>query len=151
MKIHHICIIVSNIDESLKLYKDVLGFKPYLDMSIPNEKGGFFDQQTLNDIFHTEGAKSRMVMLRSKEGTMLELQQPSTPMVQKVDKKQLQYGYVGISELAFTIPNIDEWFEIIKSAGYETQTEYTWGVGDVVKSFLFYDPDGNMIQMIEEI
>ncbi|MBR9909246.1 MAG: VOC family protein [Gammaproteobacteria bacterium] len=151
MKIHHVCLVVKNIDESLKLYRDLLGFMPYLDMVIPNPKAGFFDQQTLDDIFHVKGAKSRMVMSKSKEGTMLEMQQPTVPAVQNVPKEQLQYGFTGFHELAFTVDDIDEWYTKIKAAGYEMQTAYTWSVGGVVKSFLFYDVDGNMVQMIEEI
>lgn len=151
MKIHHVCLVVSDIDESLKLYRDVLGFKPYIDMIIPNPEAGFFDQQTLDDIFHVKGAKSRMVMAKSNEGTMLEMQQPMVPAVQPVPRKQLQYGFVGFHELAFTVDDIGAWYEKIKAAGYEMQTKYTWSVGGVVKSFLFYDMDGNMVQMIEEI
>lgn len=151
MKIHHVCLVVSNIDESLKLYRDLLGFEPYLDMVIPNQEKGFFTQKLLNDIFKVEGAKSRMVMLKSKENTLLEMQQPQVPFVKSVPKAQLQYGYTGFHELAFKVDSVDAWYEKIQGAGYEMQTKYTWSVGGVVKSFLFYDDDGNMIQMIEEI
>jgi hypothetical protein len=71
--------------------------------------------------------------------------------VQKVPVENLRYGYVGFSELAFKVDNIDEWFERVKSSKYELQTDYTWKAGGVVKSFLFYDTDGNMIQMVEDI
>lgn len=151
MKLHHVCLVVKNIDDSLMLYRDLLGFRPYLDMEIPNPEAGFFDQQTLDDIFKIKGAKSRMVMAKSKEGTMLEMQQPMVPDVQLVPKEQLRYGFVGFHELAFTVDDIDNWYEKIKVAGYEMQTKYIWSVGGVVKSFLFYDVDGNMVQMIEEI
>jgi len=92
-----------------------------------------------------------MVILSSKEGAMIELQQPMVPEVQKVGKEQLQYGYVGISELALRVPNVDEWFEKVKAAGYELQTSYVWNAGGIVRSFLFYDPDGNMVQMVEDL
>lgn len=151
MKIHHICLIVSDIPETLKLYQDVLGFEPYLDTQIPSPEKGFFDQKTLDDIFHVKGAKSRIVMLRSKEGAVLELQQPSTPKVQKTPQDKLQYGNTGFHELAFAVADVDQWFESIRKAGYETQTDYTWCVGGTVKSFLFYDPDGNLVQLIEEL
>ena len=91
-----------------------------------------------------------MVILTSKEGTMIELEEAIVPKIKKVPKEQLRYGYVGFSELAFCVTNIDEWFEKIKSAGYETQTSYVWKAAGV-KSFLFYDPDGNMVQMVEDI
>ena len=36
--------------------------------------------------------------------------------------------------------------ERIRAAGYETQTDYIWPVGDFGRSFIFYDDEGNMIQ-----
>jgi len=151
MKIHHVCLIVKNIDESLKLYRDILGFKPDIDMIIPDAEGAFFNQKTLDDIFHVKGAKSRMVIARSKEGTVIEFQQPMVPDVQSVPKEQLQYGYTGFHELAFTVDDINAWYDKIKAAGYEMQTEYTWEVRGIVKSFLFYDVDGNMVQMCKPL
>ncbi|EFK09379.1 glyoxalase family protein [delta proteobacterium NaphS2] len=148
MKIHHVCVNVSDMEESLKLYKDVLGFDIFIDEIIP--EGDTFEQHVLDDIFHLKGAKSRMVILASEDGTMIELEQPIVPKVQKVPKEQLQYGYVGLSELAFCVDNIDEWFEKIKAAGYETQTDYVWSAGPL-RSFLFYDPDGTMVQLAENV
>jgi len=152
MKIHHVCVVVSDMEESLKLYKDVLGFNVMLDRIIPDgsEHGCFFEQQTLDDIFQIKGAKSRMVLIRSEEGSIIELEQPIVPKIQKVAKEYLRYGFVGISEIAFGVTNIDEWFEKIKTAGYETQTNYIWEYGGIGRSFLFFDPDGNMLQMNEE-
>lgn len=150
MKIHHVCVNVSDMDESLKLYRDFLDFDCHIDTIIPD--GHAFNQQTLDDIFHVKGAQSRMVILVCREtGTMIELEQAITPKIQKVPKEQLRYGYVGFSEVAFEITDIETWFEKVKAAGYETQTEYVWTAANLVKSFLFYDPDGNMVQMIEKL
>lgn len=138
------------MDESLKLYRDFLGFTCFTDTIIPD--GFNFDQKTLDDVFHVEGAKSRMAILVCQEtGTMLELEQAIVPEVQKVPREQLQYGYVGISELAFEITGIEDWLKKVKAAGYQTQTDYIWSAAKRVKSFLFYDPDGNMVQMVERI
>jgi hypothetical protein len=63
----------------------------------------------------------------------------------------LRYGYTGISELALKVSNIDDWLERIKAADYETQTDYVWTAGGTIKSFLFFDPDGNMIQLVEDL
>lgn len=149
MQIHHVCLIVKDIDESLKLYRDILGFKPFVDTTIAD--GSFFKQQTLDDIFKVKGATSRMVMAVSPEGSLLEFQQPSTPAVQRTPDKYLRYGYTGLSELAFKITDIEEWFEKIKAAGYETQTPYVWEAAGLVKSFLFYDADGHMVQFCENL
>ena len=52
-------------------------------------------------------------------------------------------------ELGLLVEDIDGWFARIRAAGYATQTEYVWPCGDFGRSFLFYDPDGNMIQLWE--
>ncbi|MDD5704154.1 MAG: VOC family protein [Dehalococcoidales bacterium] len=151
MKFGHICIITSDMEKSIKLFRDVLGFKVIRDTIIPEGPGKdkFFDQTELDSIFHVKGSKSRMVLLSSDERAIMELQQPENPKVQKVPREKLEYGYVGIKELAFNVQNIEEWFNKIKAAGYETQTDHIWSFPGS-RSFLFYDHDGNMLQMVED-
>lgn len=149
MKFHHMCLIVRDIDESLKLYRDILEFSPFVDTVIPDDK--YFDQKTLNDIFKVRGAKSRMVLAASAGGSLLEFQQPLVPAIQQTPDKYLRYGYTGFSELALQITDIDEWFDKIRAAGFETQTEYVWDAGGIVRSFIFYDADGHMVQMCENL
>jgi len=151
MDFHHVCLVVSDMEQALRLYRDTLGFSVFIDTVIPDEKEFWFAQGTLDDIFHVRGARSRMVMLASSTGAKLELQQPANPDVQPVDRKYLGYGYVGITEVAFRVSGIDTWFEKIRASGYETQTEYVWSVGrGLLKSFLFYDKDGNLVQLCED-
>lgn len=149
MQFHHVCLIVKNVDESMNLYRDILGFKVIVDTIIPDNK--FFRQETLDDIFKVKGAKSRMVMAVSPEGALLEFQQPIVPEIQQTPDRYLRYEYTGFSELAFKVSNIESWFEKIKLAGFQLQTEYVWEAGGLVKSFLFFDVDGHMVQMCENL
>ena len=150
MQFHHMCLVVKDMDESLKLYRDVLGFKVFYQATIPGDDW-VFSRQTLEDIFRIKGAASFCAVMRAEGGAMLELQQPSVPDVQRTPHEILRYGYTGISELALKVSNIDDWFERIRAAGYETQTDYVWTAGGTIKSFLFFDPDGNMIQLVEDL
>ena len=151
MDFHHMCLVVSDMDLALRLYRDTLGFSVYIDTLIPDGEGAFFGQGTLDDIFHVRGARSRMVMLASTTGAKLELQQPENPQVKQTPREYLRYGHTGITELALRVSDIDQWFQTIHAAGYQTQTEYVWAVGGGrLKSFLFYDHDGNLVQLVEE-
>lgn len=151
MDFHHMCLVVSDMDQALGLYRDILGFSPYIDTVIPNKDEALFSQDTLDDIFHVSGARSRMVMLASPTGAKLELQQPENPRVRQTPREYLGYDNTGIRELALRVSNIDEWFQTIRSAGYETQTGYVWAVGGGrLKSFLFHDHDANLVQLVEE-
>ncbi|PKM01144.1 MAG: VOC family protein [Gammaproteobacteria bacterium HGW-Gammaproteobacteria-9] len=152
MDFHHMCLVVSDMELALRLYRDTLGFSVYIDTLIPDEVGALFAQGTLDDIFHVRGAKSRMVMLASTTGAKLELQQPENPQVRRTPREYLGYGHTGITELALSVSDIDQWFQTIRAAGYQTQTEYVWAVGGGrLKSFLFHDHDGNLVQLVEEL
>lgn len=149
MQIHHIGLIVRDIDESLKLYRDVLGFRVFVDTIIPD--GEYFSQEVLDDIVKVRGAKSRMVLCTSPEGALLEFQQPIVPGIQQTPDKYLRYGYTGISKLVLKVSDADAWFGKIRAADYETQTDYVWVAAGVVKSFTFYDADGHMVQICEDL
>jgi catechol 2,3-dioxygenase-like lactoylglutathione lyase family enzyme len=150
MQFHHMCLVVTDMEEALRLWRDTLGFTPYTDLVIPDEGCVFFDQATLDDIFKVKGARSRMVMLRSDDGAKIELQAPETPQVERPTREEVGYGRAGLTELALTVVDIDSWFDKIREAGYETQTDYVWSVrGGRLRSFLFHDADGALIQFVE--
>jgi hypothetical protein len=103
----------------------------------------------LDDIFKVKGAQSRMALLSSKEGAFIELQECINPQIQKTPEENLRYGHTGIHELGLLVDGIDAWYDKIKAAGYRMQTDYVWACANLGRSFLFYDQDGNMIQIWE--
>jgi len=153
MIFHHMMIVVSNMDEAIGLWRDVLGFKLNADATIPDGPAKsptcILYPELLDDIFKSKGATSRMALLTSPDGAMIELQQPSVPKVQKAPAENLQYGFTGISELGLMVSDIDSLFKKVRDAGFKTQTEYIWDCGSMGRSFLFYDQDGSMIQIWE--
>ena len=80
---------------------------------------------------------------------MIELLQPQTPHVQQTPPDRLLYGHSGIRELGLVLDDIDGFFEKVRAAGYRTQTDYVWPCANMGRSFIFYDKDGNMIQIWE--
>ena len=149
MKYHHIALYVSDVDEALRLYRDLLGFSEVkVDRITPNPSGIGIGSEDLDNIFHMKGCKVRSVMLKSPEGAFLEFLQPLSPDVRKLSPEQCRFPYTGIKELGLAVENIDEWFERIKAAGYETQTDYVWETV-TFRSFQFFDADGNQVQLCE--
>jgi len=146
MKIHHVAVMVSDMDESLKFYRDVLGLNVVYDAVNPD--GIFFKQDTADDITHGKNVKSRLVLLMSDEGSMVEINEFINPRRTISSKEQLGYFTTGFKELAFQIDDIDGWFEKVQKAGYETTTPYIWDAGEGIRSFLCFDRDYNMIQFI---
>ncbi|MGI5423885.1 VOC family protein [Streptomyces sp. CA-179760] len=147
MPFHHICIIVSDLDRSLPFYQDLLGFKNVVAET--NEPGKWFEGSLLDDILGVKNAATRIVVVADDSGAALELQQAANPLSTKTPDKYLRYGATGITELAIQVTDIDDLFQRVKAAGYETQTDYIWSPWAGTRSFLFYDPDGTLIQPVE--
>lgn len=153
MRFHHMAIIVSDMQAAVHLWRDVLGFELNVQTVIPDGDGPgpstFMYPKLLDDIFKVKGARSNMVLLSSKEGALIELQQCENPRVQLTPPENLRYGHTGFHEMGFAVDNIDAVFEKVRAAGYQTQTEYVWSCANLGRSFLFYDKEGNMIQIWE--
>ncbi len=148
MTFNHVMLVVSDMEEALKLWRDMLGFKVIVDSTVPD--GFLIEKQTQDDCYGVKDVCSRLILAMSEEGAVVELQQPSNPMVRKTPKEYLDYSYTGENEIALNCVNIDEWYKKIVDAGYEPTTKYVWNfAGDVARSFIFRDSDYNLIQLIE--
>jgi catechol 2,3-dioxygenase-like lactoylglutathione lyase family enzyme len=146
-------IFVTDLGKAIRLWRDVLGFELAVDTTIPDGAGPgpntFMYPKLLDDIFKVKGARSKMALLSSAEGALIELQQCENPAIKKTPPENLRYGHTGFHELGLLVDDIDAWFDKVRAAGYTTQTEYVWQCASIGRSFLFYDDDGNMIQMWE--
>lgn len=154
MKFHHVALFVTDIEQSIRLWRDVLGFRLAVQSTIPDtDRNGAqarMPARVLDDIFGVRGASSKMALLESADGAMIELQQPLVPAVQATPPENLRYHHTGIHEVAFLVEDIEPWFAKVRAAGYQTNTEYVWPWAVNGKSFLFYDDDGNMIQFNQQ-
>ncbi len=146
-------VFVSDLEEAIRLWRDVMGFDLVVHTEIPDgaEAGPetYMYPELLDDIFKVRGARSKMALLSSTEGALIELQECQTPAIERTPPEKLRYGHTGIHELGLLVEDIDSWFDKVRAAGYETQTEYVWQCASIGRSFLFYDRDGNMIQLWE--
>ncbi len=151
MRFHHMAIFVSAMDEGIRLWRDVLGFRLLKDDTVPDGPAPgpkvYLYPELLDDIFKVKDARSRMAILVSDEGAIIELQQCENPRIERTPPGHQRYAHTGIHELGLLVDDIDGWFARVRDAGYPTQTEYVWSVGDFGRSFIFYDADGNMIQL----
>ena len=153
MRFHHMAIFVSDLNEAIHLWRDVMGFKLIVHREIPDGAepgpGVYMYPRLLDDIFKVSGARSQMALLASEEGALIELQQCEVPKIERTPPEKLRYGHTGFHELGLVVDDIDAFFEKVRAAGYETQTDYVWTCSDIGRSFLFCDADGNMIQIWE--
>ena len=153
MRFHHMAVFVNDMAKALRLWRDVMGFRVIFDAEIPDGDnpgpGIYMTPELLDDIFGVKGARSHMVLVISDDQAIIELQQCLNPAIQQTPKENLRYAHTGVHELGLCVDDIDHWFTKIKQAGYELQTDYIWLCAGIGRSFLFYDDDGNMIQLWE--
>jgi catechol 2,3-dioxygenase-like lactoylglutathione lyase family enzyme len=153
MQFHHMCIVTTNLKEAIRLWRDVLDFELKVESEIPDahlpNSITNTSAELLEDLYKVRGARSKLGVLVSPEGAIIELLEPQVPAVQKTPPENLRYGHSGFHELGLVTDDVDGMFKRVRAAGYKTQTEYVWNSSTFGRTFLFYDNDGNMIQLWE--
>jgi catechol 2,3-dioxygenase-like lactoylglutathione lyase family enzyme len=153
MRFHHMCIVTTDIDEAIRLWRDVMGFEVKTKLTIPDGSDYgptvMAPRALLEDLYKVKGATATVAVLVSRDGAMMELLQPHMPVVKRTPPEFLQYGRSGIREIGLVLEDIDGFFEKVRAAGYETQTEYVWSCANMGRTFIFYDNEHNMIQIWE--
>lgn len=125
--IHHISITCRNINNTLTFYK-VLGFR---------KRKSYRDDECM--IYH----------LYDRDGFIIEV----FHYIQNhhLNKKRVfSTERLGITHVAFIVSNIDEVLHTLKNKGIECGNIITSRIGSY-RYFFTYDPDGNAIEIIEEI
>lgn len=153
MHFHHMCIVTTDLKEAIHFWRDLLDFELKVESEIPDAHlpGSLTDTsaELLEDLYKVRGARSKLGILVSKEGAIIELLEPQVPHVVKTPADRLGYAHSGIHELGLVTDDIDAMFKRVRAAGYKTQTEYVWKSSTFGRTFIFYDKEGNMIQLWE--
>jgi catechol 2,3-dioxygenase-like lactoylglutathione lyase family enzyme len=151
MRFHHMCVVTRDLDRQIAFWRDVMGFDLAVRLSIPD--GEDFGLNVLaprslmrDTLGHPEACAS-VALMTSKDGAMIELLAPEQPDVETTPPEKLLYRHTGVHELGLAVDDIDAFFAKVKDAGYRVQTPYVWSCANMGRSFIFYDPEGNMIQM----
>jgi len=152
MKLHHMCLVTTDLEQSIKFWTTILGFRLQVKAELPDgsdsRPNALCTPTLLNDAFGCKNARSRMAVLTSEDdGTFIEIQEPINPRAKATPRDKLKYRDTGIRELGLLVTNIDEMFEKVRAEGLVTQTDYVWPAPPNSRSFIFYDYDGNMIQL----
>lgn len=147
--LHHQMTTVKNMDEAVRLYRDVLGLEMTSRSIIPNDilrpEGGEGGTKEVfgDDIDHIW----EIVTLDNWKGAPIELCHPIYPEV--VVCNTTDYGFTGHTELGFAVAGIDEWYDWIVENGYRVQSK-PWEAAPKCMTFCFYDTEGNVIQLYDD-
>jgi len=143
--IRHVGFVVKNIDVSLKFYVDVLGLEIYRRFT---EEGDFIDSLT-----GIKDAKLEWVKLIIPKGGLIELlQYHSHPDPDESDGLgRSAANRLGCSHAALTITDLSKVYEDIRSNGYECKSEPLLAPGGKAKILYCLDPDGAILELIEDL
>ena len=133
-------IVVSDMEKSLKFYRDLLGLKV---KSLVDEEGEFLD----NMLAH-ENVKNKVAKLYAKNGNAL---------VELIDsksygnKKDRDFFTIGASHFALTVDDLDETYDYLIKNGVKFTAPPQQSPDGFAKVTFCEDPDGTLIELVEVI
>ena len=139
--LRHVGIVVTDMDKSLKLYRDIFNLEVIWDRV---ESGQFIDN--LLQMFDT---KVHTVKLRDCNGGVIELlQYLSHP-------RDINYNddvaRIGCSHIAITVDNVDDMYEKLTSEGLEFNYKPQVSVDGNAHVTFCRDYDQVLIEIVEEV
>ena len=138
--VRHIGIVVTDMEKSLKFYRDLLGLKI---KSLVDEEGQFLD----NMLAH-ENVKNKVAKLYAKNGNAL---------VELIDsksygnKKDRDFFTIGASHFAFTVDNLEKTYDYLVKNGVKFTAPPQQTPDRFAKVTFCEDPDGTHIELVEVI
>ena len=134
-------IIVSDMEKSLKFYRDLLGLKV---KSLVDEEGEFLD----NMLTH-ENVKNKVAKLYAKnDNALVELVESISHPRNKTDR---DFFTIGTSHFALTVDNIDETYDYLIKNGVKFTAPPQQSPDGFAKVTFCEDPDGTPIELVEVI
>ena len=138
--VRHMGIVVSDMEKSLKFYRDLLGLKV---KSLVDEEGEFLD-----NMLARENVKNKVAKLYAKNGnTLVELIDSKS----YGNKKDRDFFTIGASHFALTVDNLDETYDYLIKNGVKFTAPPQQTPDRFAKVTFCEDPDGTPIELVEVI
>jgi len=138
--VRHMGIVVSDMEKSLKFYRDLLGLKV---KSLVDEEGEFLD-----NMLARENVKNKVAKLYAKNGnTLVELIDSKS----YGNKKDRDFFTIGASHFALTVDDLDETYDYLIKNGVKFTAPPQQSPNGFAKVTFCEDPDGTPIELVEVI
>jgi len=141
---HHHGFTVSDIEQSLKFYRDCLG----LEVMRISERKNLPSYDTI--IGHKNIELKVAILCHPKNEFVMELFQYINPAG---TRRELDNYYVGASHVAFEVDDIDVQYQSLRDAGYGSINPPVDVVREgktVARAMYALDPDGISVEMFQE-
>jgi catechol 2,3-dioxygenase-like lactoylglutathione lyase family enzyme len=143
MRWNHAAITVSDMEKSLSFYRDVLGFRLFMDEVV---SGPDLDKALMET-----GVKIRMVMLTDEAMNMIELIEWQSHRAKKRPPEHLKFISTGLVEICLSVPDLKESVEDLERRGFKCRVPiwYFEAGGFGTKVAYVIDPDGVQVELIQ--
>ena len=137
--VRHVGIVVNNIENSLKFYRDIFGLQI---QRLMNESGTYID-----NILGFENVKVKTVKMSAPNGpTLIELLEFDVPKGSNLPR---HVNDLGASHVAFTVSNIDEMYKKLKQSGIKFNAPPQLTPDGYAKVTFCFDPDGTPVELVQ--
>ena len=138
----HTGIVVRDLNKSLRFYIDLLGLSIWKRIT---EEGDFIDK-----VVALPGAKIEWVKLKAPDNSLVELieyhSHPATKKIENSDSNTL-----GCSHIAFTVENLERLYGQLCEHGVHCNSCPQLSPDGKVKVLYCHDPDGVIVELVEEL
>ena len=137
-EVRHVGIVVNNMENSLKFYQDLLGFKIIRDM----DEHGIY----INNMLSLDNVQGRTVKLSAGTGnTLIELLD-----FKSHDDNDIRNFYtIGASHVALTVDNLEDLYKHLTKNNVKFNAPPQKSPDGLVKVTFCNDPDGTPIELVE--
>lgn len=137
--IRHTGIVVSDMQRSLRFYRDLLGMKVWADFKDNSDM--------VQAVTEVPGANIWMIKLQAADGVSIELlQYLSNP--QDVPEPARSCD-VGCNHIALQVEDLDKLYEELSSEGIRFHAPPTISSGGEAKTTYCRDPEGVIVELVE--
>ena len=140
-KLRHTGIVVRNLNQSVVFY-EALGFKTW--------KREIEQGQFLETVVDLKNVRVETAKLKAPCGALLELLQYNSHPVQMEISPQPS-NQLGCSHIALTVGSIDKALECVQSCGGSLVNQPATAPDGTVRVAYCHDPEGNLLELVEEI
>ena len=141
--IRHIGVVVTDIEQSLQFYRDILGFKI---LKKADESG-----TCLDNFLNMQNTNVTTIKMIDPNNNILELLYFNSHLESSDTNKSRRLTEIGCSHFALTVNDLDALYSTLKEQGIEFNYPPQVSDDGNVKIAFCRDPDGTFIEMVEEL
>ena len=143
MKVRHVGITITNLEKSIWFYEQILGFKTVKEI---DESGDHIDKFSGLD-----SVDVRTVKMKGSDGSMIELLYYRSHSKTNETNLKEKINEIGCSHFALTVPDLDRLYAKLLDNSCFVMCEPQFSPDGKVKLTFCRDPDGSLIELVEEL